>query len=388
MKILYLMYRFPYPLDKGDKLRAFNFIKQLSKDHEIYLVSIIDEIIQPQWQEIVSKFAKKIFLVKQSRIKLIKNIFLNLLNGKPLQNAFVFDKSLKKQVDKIIKETNCDIAISLMVRPAEYLLEQKIKKVLDYQDALSIGFTRRSQRNSFPKSLFYKEEAKRLRKYENFLFDKFDAKLIITEEDKKCIDHKDKASIYVIPNGIDTSYFSPENDVEKDIDILFVGNMQYEPNILCVKYIASEIFPKIKLSKPDAKFMIAGAEPTKEVQALANESIIITGRLDDIREAYKRGKIFLAPMQTGTGLQNKLLEAMAMKIPVVTSELCNKALYAKENDEILIGRSTEQYVEHFMSLLRDKSFYDKIRINGFNFVLQNFSWEENIKKLKDLLENI
>ena len=388
MKILYLMYRFPYPLDKGDKLRAFNFIKQLSKNHEIYLVSIIDEIIEPQWLEILKKYTTKIYLVKQSKIKLIKNLLVNLFNGKPLQNAFVYDKALKNQIKTIIEETECDIAICLMVRPAEYLIGTKIKKILDYQDALSIGFERRSKKSSFPRSLFYKMEAERLKKFERFLFDKFDLKLIITDEDKKHINHQDKYKIVVIQNGIDTSYFTPELDTKRDIDILFVGNMQYEPNILCVKYIVNEILPRIKLHKSNIKLMIAGAEPTKEVQSLADEDVIITGKLDDIRQAYNRGKIFLAPMQTGTGLQNKLLEAMAMKLPVVTSELCNKALLAKENEQILIGRSPSEYAEHCIELLNDSFLYEKISNNGYNFVINNFSWEHNIKKLNELIDNI
>ncbi|HOQ48298.1 MAG TPA: glycosyltransferase [Candidatus Kapabacteria bacterium] len=386
MKLLYLMYRFPYPLDKGDKLRAFNFIRELSKYYEIDLISIIDEKVYETAKKIVKKYVKTIYEIHFSKLKLIKNLLLNLFNGKPFQNAFVYDKSIKKQIEKIIGNGKYDYAICLMVRPADYFKGIQIRKMLDYQDALSVGFERRSRKSNLLGRFFYQTEAKRLRKYEQDIFDEFDDKIIITEEDRKYINRDDKEKIVVVPNGIDLDYFLPNNNVERTIDLLFVGNMQYEPNVLCVKYIVQEILPIIQKSKPDVTFMIAGADPKNEVLELKRENIIITGRLDDIRDAYSQGKVFLAPMQTGTGLQNKLLEAMAMRLPVVTSELCNKAINAKENYEILIGRNTEEYAQHCLNLLNNRSLRDAITENALNFVKKNYSWERNVSIIKELIE--
>lgn len=387
-KILYLMYRFPYPLDKGDKLRAFNFIKELSKNYELQLISIIDEDIDPSWINIVKKYVAKIHLINFSKKKLFKNIVLNLFNGKPFQNAFVYDKKIQKEIQKIIDNEKFDYAICLMVRASEYLDKINVRKILDYQDTLSIGFKRRAEKSKFIKKLFYMIEAKRLENFEKKIFDKYNIKLIITEEDRKYINHKDKEQIIVVPNGIDLEYFSAKTAEKRDFDLLFVGNMQYEPNILCVKYIVSQIFPLILKHRPNAKLMIAGADPTDEIKRLQNDNVVITGRLDDIREAYLRGKVFLAPLNTGTGLQNKLLEAMAMQVPVVTSELCNKALNAKENYEILIGRTPKEYANHCLNLLNNEEIYYKIQANAYSFVKSNFSWEKNVQILKNFIDKL
>jgi len=380
------MYRFPFPLDKGDKLRAFNFIRELSKYYEIDLLSIVDEKVDDLSKEIVKKYVKKIYEIKFSRLKIIKNLFLNLFNGKPFQNAFVYDKSIKKQVENIIENGGYDYAICLMIRPADYLKGIRIRKMLDYQDALSIGFERRSKKSNFWGRFFYQTEANRLRKYEQKIFDEYDDKIIITAEDRQYINRDDKEKIVVVPNGIDLAFFLPKNNVEKKIDLLFVGNMQYEPNVLCVKYIVQKILPIIQKSKSDVTLMIAGADPKNEVLELQRENVIITGRLNDIREAYSQGKVFLAPMQTGTGLQNKLLEAMAMRLPVVSSELCNKAINAKENIEILIGRKPEEYAQHCINLLNNSLLRDTISENALNFVKTNYSWGKNVSILKDLID--
>ncbi|MEJ5244944.1 MAG: glycosyltransferase [Bacteroidota bacterium] len=387
MKLLYLMYRFPYPLDKGDKLRAFHFIKHLSKYHEIDLLSIIDEKIDDESRDILKMYVNNIFEIKFSKLKLVKNLLLNLFNGKPFQNAFVYDKSIKKQVERIIKSEKYDYAICLMIRPADYLKGIKIRKMLDYQDALSIGFERRSKKNKLFGRFFYQKEANRLRNYEVEIFDEFEDKIIITEEDRKYINRDDREKIVVVPNGIDLDFFMPLKNFERKFDLLFVGNMQYEPNVLCVKYIVNEILPIIQKAKPDTTIMIAGADPKNEVLALKRKNVIITGRLDDIREAYSQGKVFLAPMQTGTGLQNKLLEAMAMRLPVVTSELCNKAIQAKDNVEILIGRNPEEYAQHCINLLNNSTFSNTISENAYNFVKTNYSWEKNVRILNSIIDN-
>ncbi len=384
MKILYIMYRFPYPLDKGDKLRAYNQIRYLSKANDIYLCSVIDEPLLDAHYAEIEPFTKKIFKFKIKKSTFYKNLLLNFISGRPLQNAYSFDKGIKKEIEQIIKREAIDAAICLMVRPAEYLTDASIPKLLDYQDAISIGFKRRSKEGSLLKRMLYSSEARRLAKFEQMIFDKYDYKAIITAEDRKYINHRRRDEIYIIGNGIDTEYFQ-SSDAEKTHELLFVGNMQYEPNVLSMRYLVSEILPIIRLSLPQVKLMIAGADPVDEIKALQSENITVTGRLADIRDAYNQGTIFIAPMQTGTGLQNKLLEAMAMRVAVVTSELCNKALMASEGQHLLIGRTPEEYAAHCVELLKNKDVRDRISDAAYKFVKENFGWDSINSQIDKIL---
>lgn len=379
------MYRFPYPLDKGDKLRAYNQIKYLSKSNDIYLCSIIDEPLMEEHYKAVEPFTEKIFKFEISKIDFYKNLFKNLLSGRPLQNAYSFDSKIKSKIEEIAITEKIDAAICLMVRPSEYLIDLNIPKLLDYQDALSIGFKRRSYDGSILKQWLYKSEAKRLERFETMIFDKFVHKAIITDEDRKYINHPRKDEIHIIGNGIDLDYFHSDYS-EKKYDLLFVGNMQYEPNVLSMRYLVNEILPIIRKSLPEVRLMIAGADPVDEIKQYASEYITVTGRLEDIRTAYNQGKIFIAPMKTGTGLQNKLLEAMAMELPVVTSDLCNKALKASEGEHLLIGRSSEEYALHCVNLIESAESRNLMSKAAYNFVAENFSWDAINSKIESILQ--
>ena len=157
--------------------------------------------------------------------------------------------------------------------------------------------------------------------------------------------------------------------------------MQYQPNVKSAIYIVTHILPLVKEKIPGVLLLISGTSPTKEVQELASDAVTVSGWMDDIRDAYNQAIIFIAPMQIGTGLQNKLLEAMAMEMPCVTSKLANNALNAKTNDEILIGNSKEEYAELIIKLINDSSKREALGKNGQTYVRNNFNWETSTKKL-------
>jgi glycosyltransferase involved in cell wall biosynthesis len=160
--------------------------------------------------------------------------------------------------------------------------------------------------------------------------------------------------------------------------------MGYPPNIDAARFIAQEIFPLVLNQFPAANLLIAGATPNAKVMALQSKNITVTGWLPDIRGSYASSRIFVAPMRIGTGLQNKLLEAMAMELPCISSTLANQALGAKENVEILIGNTAEEYANHIISLLQNESLALALAQKGRNFVRKTFSWENSASKLEKL----
>jgi sugar transferase (PEP-CTERM/EpsH1 system associated) len=384
MKIFILLPRIPFPLEKGDKLRAFNQIKYLSEYHEIHLCALNDAEIHPSAIEALKPYCKSINFFYLPPSDRIIGVFLSLFNGRPFQVGYFFNRRNYKKINQLINEIKPDRLYCQLVRVAEYIKHQKIKKTIDYQDVFSKGIERRIAHASFYMKLIFKMEYKRLVRYEAEVFDRFDNKVIISHPDKELIQHPQNNKIVVIPNGVDFEYYKPL-EREKEYDLLFTGNMGYAPNINSVIYLVTKILPEVYKKIPKIKVLIAGANPSLKVLSLKSENINVTGWVKDMRECYAKAKIFIAPMQIGTGLQNKLLEAMAMKLPCITSELANSALCAVNGTEIITGNDPEDYASQIISLLNDAEKAKKLGENGYQFVLKKYNWKTNNEVLNKLI---
>ena len=385
MKILVLLPRVPYPLEKGDKLRAYNHIRFLSKNNEIILCAINDTQIHPEAVKQLQPFCKSIHIFNISKPGIAVNLLKAFFRGIPFQTGYFYNSRIQQKINDIIAEEKPDHIFCQLVRVAEYLKGQPIPKTIDYQDVFSKGIERRIAKSPFYLRPVFKMEYRRLIRYEHEVFEIFDNKTIISRPDRDLIPHPQKEQIHIIPNGVDTDFFKPM-EREKDYELVFIGNMAYPPNVNAAEYLAREILPIVKKSKPQAKLLLAGATPDKRVLALQSGSVTVTGWMDDIRDGYARAKIFIAPMQIGTGLQNKLLEAMAMKIPSITSPLANSALRAKEGEEILVGNNPAEYAGHILKLLEDKTYARKIAEAGYRFVINNYDWESATAELERVMK--
>lgn len=387
MKLFVLLPRIPYPLEKGDKLRAFNHIKFLSKSNDIILCCLNDAKVNKQDAfQAVQPYVESVNFIDLSLFCRFVNLVKAYFSGKPLQVGYFYSKSAQKKINRIIEESSPEHLFCQLLRTAEYIKHKKYPKTLDYQDVFSKGVERRIRTSPWYLKPFLKLEYKRLLKYENNIFDYFNNKVIISKPDRDLIPHPEKEKIKVIINGVDTGFFHPM-DKAKKFDLVFTGNMAYPPNVNAVEFIAQKILPELKKKKPDIRILIAGATPDKKVREAASENISVSGWVDDIRDSYASAKIFIAPMQIGTGLQNKLLEAMSMKIPSITSELANKALEATPGKDILIAESPGEYAEQIIKLLEDKEFAEEIAQNGYDFVHRKYNWDAATAALDELMKN-
>jgi len=388
MKLFVLLSRFPYPLEKGDKLRAFHQIKELSKQHEIVLCALSDQKVAQSSIDKLQEYCKAIHIIRLPKWKIYWNLFWQLLfTDKSLQVVYFYNKSAQKKITKLIQEHQPDHIYCQLIRVTEYVKNIPIPKTLDYMDALARGMERRIALSPFYIKWFLTTETTRLKRYEHQIFDTFDNLTIISEQDKNLIVHIKNDAIQIIPNGVDYEMFKFQENCKKKYDLIFTGNMAYPPNIDSVIYLVNEVMPLVWKKYPPIKLVIAGAEPDKKVLQLASENVEITGWVKDITTYYAAAKIFVAPMQIGTGLQNKLLEAMAMQIPCVTSQLANNALGAEHQNSILIGNQPEEYCEHIISLLENKNIYNNIATTGYDFVKKNYTWEGTTEKLNELIIN-
>lgn len=389
MKIFVLLSRVPYPLEKGDKLRAFNQIKELAKSNTIILCALNPDTNLDKQKAFgeLKPYCHSINFLDLPMYARLWNMGLAFLGKIPIQAGYFYNKKAAKEVKTLINNHKPDHIYCQFIRTTEYVRTINIKKTLDYQDVLSHGLKRRLKNSSFFMKPFLKLEYSRLLSYENEMFEVFDNKTIISIPDRNLIPHDLKDEIHVIPNGVDYSFFKPILDKDKDVDVVFTGNMAYPPNVDAAEYLIKKIMPIVWQKFPEATALLAGASPVKKVLALQSNLVTVSGWMDDIRDSYSSAQIFIAPMRIGTGLQNKLLEAMSMKIPSITTPLANDALQAKSGKEILIGSNETELASHIIELLQNKKFQEEIAQNGYNFVHENHSWDNATEKLNRVINN-
>ena len=384
MKIFVLLPRIPYPLEKGDKLRAFNQIKQLAKHNEIVLCALNDDpkVSEQDAFHALQPYCQSINFIRITKLQILLGLIRAFFKGLPLQCGYFYNRKAARKIDALIAKHKPDMLFGQLLRVAEYIRFKNIPKAIDYQDIFSYGMKRRADIASFVTRPIYNMEYRRLCRYEAAIFDDFDVKSIISEPDRDLFPHDRRDEILIIPNGVDHDYFKPQ-EREKQYDLVFTGNMSYPPNVNAVDYLANNILPIVWKTLPEVKLYIAGATPDPKVKKAASERIIVSGWLDDIRDAYAQSRAFIAPMRIGTGLQNKLLEAMSMRLPAITSPLANASLGAKTNEEILVGSNAEEMAQHIITLLTEKDKAERLAQAGFDFTNRVYDWG----KATEILEN-
>ena len=384
MKIFVLLPRIPYPLEKGDKLRAFNQIKQLSKRNEIVLCALNDspKVDEQNAFRALQPYCQSINFIRISKLQILLGLVRAFLKGLPMQCGYFYNHRAAKRINSLIVKHKPDILYGQLLRTAEYIRHKDIPKAIDYQDIFSYGMKRRANIASFITRPVFNMEYRRLKRFEAITFDQFDVRSIISEPDRALFPHEKRDEILIIPNGVDHDFFKPQ-EREKKYDLVFTGNMSYPPNVNAVEYLANDIMPIVWKTLPETTLYIAGATPDPKVKKAASERIIVSGWLDDIRDAYAQSRVFIAPMRIGTGLQNKLLEAMSMRLPAITSPLANASLGAKPNDEILIGNNAEEMAQNIITLLTDKEKAERLAQAGYDFTNRVYDWGKATERLEE-----
>ncbi len=389
MKIFVLLPRIPFPLEKGDKLRAFNQIKQLAKHNEIVLCALNDnaKVSEQDAFRALQPYCQSINFIRINKLQIILGLVRAFFKGLPMQCGYFYNLKAAKKINALMAKHKPEMLYGQLLRTAEYIRHKDIPKAIDYQDIFSYGMKRRADIASFVTRPIYNMEYRRLARYEAAIFDNFNVRTIISEPDRKLFPHEKRDEILIIPNGVDHDFFKPMEH-EKKYDLVFTGNMSYPPNVNAVDYLANEILPIVWKSRHETTLYIAGATPDPKVKKAASDKIIVSGWLDDIRDAYAQSRVFIAPMRIGTGLQNKLLEAMSMRLPAITSPLANASLGAKPNEEILIGSNAQEMAQNIITLLTDTEKAEQIAQAGFDFTNRVYDWGKATERLEEAMKSI
>jgi len=391
MKLLVLLSRFPHPLDKGDRLRAFHLLRCLAaRGHEICLFCLSDEPVSAANEAVVRPLCRGgLAWHRLRRPGVARQMAWALATGRPLQVGYFYDPAAQRLLDKVLGEFQPDHVYCQLIRMAEYLRSHagSWPLTLDYMDAFSAGVARRAASAPAWQRPVLALEARRLAAYETEIYGWFQQHTVISAPDARLLAHVGPAPPTIVPNGIDLTYFQPRPAAPPTCELLFCGNMAYYPNVDAAGWLADEILPLVRAAHPGARLLIAGTTPAARVLALAQRpGITVSGWLPDLRVAYAGARVFVAPMRLGSGLQNKLLEAMAMGRPCVTTSLANNALGGASGRQLLVADSAAALAEAIGSLLSHEAAAARLAVAGRTFVAETYDWAAATSRLENLFK--
>lgn len=381
----------PYPPYRGDKLKIYNLAKRLSKSHELHLLTFAQSQEDLQYREELEKIFTQVHFVYLPKWRSALNCLTALWDTKPLQVLYFQSGAMKKKLKEVLAADSFDAIHVQHLRLSPYLKDRNdLPRILDMPDAFSMYWERRMKAQNNPLlKIFGSIECKRLLKYEQVM-KSYNLSLVCSLEDKEYLIAKHGIeNIALLPNGVDLDTFRVgSHDYSHNHTILFTGNMDYAPNVDAVGYFVNDILPIIKQRHPEVKFVIAGQRPVPKVQALASDNIIITGFVKDLAAVYNSASVVVAPLRFGAGTQNKVLEAMAMGVPVVCSNVGFKGLGINSGDGAIMQTDAVAFAETVIKLLDSADSRRDVGTKGVNVIQSSFGWDGIARQLEKYLEQV
>ena len=380
MEILVIASRLPYPVVSGGVKRLVNICERLRQDgNRLTLVTFVESKDQEQF--VLAGRLKHVFdevkFVRLNKIRMFCNLLSGLFSRLPLQVKLFNSLQMRSLIQELCRSGEYSLSICHMIRVSEYQkLVRADKKIIELTDSLSLSFHRKADQArgdgvlGVVKSLIYQLEANRLRVAETEAVRANDKAVVVSDIDRSYIaercDDQESQKLYTVPLGVSEDLFLPISaSFDRDC-IVFVGKMDYEPNERAVLHFAEQIFPSIRAIIPSVTFRVVGASPTAAVRRLAvdGSGIQVTGVVDTISDYVATAGCSVALMQSGAGMQTKILESLAMGVPVVTNELGYEGLEFEKNTELFVAQTDDQAVNMIVTLLTDVSVRRDMIVNG------------------------
>lgn len=391
MKLLFLANRTPYPPYRGDKLKIYNLARRLSKHHELHLLTFAQSKEDLSYKDELEKIFKKVHLVELPKMKSAVNCLSAVWSSTPIQVLYFRSAAMDRKLAEVLNADDFDAVHVQHIRMSPYLRDRSdLPRILDMPDAFSLYWQRRAQAITNPVlKLFNKIEHKRLLQYERIMHD-YNMSLVCSQEDLEYLKEKHGLkNIKLLPNGVDLDTFAAgDHDYSHNKTLLFTGNMDYAPNVDAVQYFVQDVLPLIKQQYPDVRFIIAGQRPVKKVQELASDNVQVTGFVENLAQVYNDASVVVAPLRFGAGTQNKVLEAMAMGVPVVCSNIGFKGLGIQSGEGAYMKTDATSFAETVNELLSDENKRKAVGQKGLQVIRDGFSWDAIAKQLEGYLKQI
>lgn len=387
--ILFLAHRIPFPPDRGDKIRSFNLLKHLAARQRVHVIAFADDSLDLKRKGGLAPYAANRSIIWRSKPRWVAGIQA-ILQRRPVSITAFANRPLREAVDAALARHSIDTIFVFSGQMAQYLPSRPRQRVImDFVDVDSAKFDSYAQSARGPGRWMMQREANLLAGYERSVAARVDASLFVSAAEAALFRERSGAdNVHVVENGIDTDFFDPSGPYKRiettGTLIVFTGQMDYRPNVEAVVWFAENVLPHVRLRHPNARFAIVGRQPTDAVKALAKDpGVMVTGEVADVRGWIAAAAVIVAPLRLARGIQNKVLEAMAMARPVVASAAAAEGI--EHGGTIHIGDSVGEMAEAVTALLDDPKGAALLGASARDQVQRRYSWESCLAPLDALL---
>jgi len=381
-RLVILTSRFPYPLTKGDRLRIFHQIRELSHHFELFVICINEGYPQQIDYDALRPYCSSVTVHLLSRRQRLCNIGVHLLSGSeiPMQVRYFYDRLIHAQIKEEIKYISPDYIHVHLIRMAPYVhgMPESIGISIDYMDSMVLNDLAGQYLKGGIRQIFRNKERRLVQAYELEIFQRYTKRFIISARDKANFPASLRHDLHILPNGVDTTYFHlNQNGVTATYDLVFCGNLSYRPNRQAVEALVSQILPSL----PQYTCLIAGAELPQALCESPLPHLTTLGYQEDIRSVYWSGRLMVVPILEGSGQQNKVLEAMASGTPCVITSFVNEAIGAEDGTEVMVVDDIRDFESCIKALLSQPEKMEDMRQRARTFVVERYSWHTNTQIL-------
>ena len=382
MRILFITGRFPYPLLRGDQLRAFHQLRILGQRHRVTVASFAARPPSPEERDAVAAHCERIFIVPLGPAAMGRNLARHALHGLPLQAALYDDPAMTRALRALGADGEYDVVHVQLSRMALHLSSCPARaRVVDLVDALSLGMERRAAREHPPLRWAASLESRRLRAHERRVVAEADEAVVTSAADRDALGAP--PNLTVVPNGVDTARFPFGRGPREPGRVVFTGNLGYFANADAVVWFADRVLPLLRRSLPAVRFEVVGARPPRALRRLARAgAFTLVGPVADVGERLRFAQAAVAPLQAGSGQSNKTLEALASGTPAVVSPLAAAGLEARHDEHLLVAGSAQDFAAAVARVLEDKALAERLAVAGRALVESAYTWERSVERLE------
>ena len=390
--VLYLVHRLPYPPNKGDKVRSYHLLKHLASLHQVYLGTFVDDPEDRAHVATVESMTADLHVVDLLPAAAKLKSLQGLASGAALSLPYYADRSMQRWVNRVIAQQKIDAIVVFSSAMAQYVQAQLGASdapvvLVDFVDVDSAKWGDYASKHRWPLSWLYRRESSKLLEFERRVARQADHSFFVTARESALFAElapECAARVSTISNGVDADYYAPDSarasPFTQDLvaPIVFTGAMDYWPNVDAAIWFANDVLPLIRLSKPQVRFVIVGRNPPEAVQSLASDGVSVTGTVPDVRPYLQYAGVVVAPLRVARGIQNKILEAMAMERPVVASTACVEAFDGATLQTLATAATASEFTQRVLALYDAPDSACRLGRQARANVLQCYSWAANM----------
>ncbi|MFN7725225.1 MAG: TIGR03087 family PEP-CTERM/XrtA system glycosyltransferase [Rubrivivax sp.] len=389
-RLLYLVHRLPYPPNKGDKVRSFHLLKHLAAQHEVHVGTFVDDPDDAQHLPALRAQCAGLMAVPlhPRRAKLLS--LQGLLTGQALSLHYYDDARLHQWVAQTLAQARFDAIVVFSSTMAQYAQRHPaVPMLIDFVDVDSAKWSDYAPQHRWPLSWLYAREGRKLLEYERAMALAARHSFFATDKEAALFHRlapESMARVQGMNNGVNAEFFSPNAGLPQPFEttetpLVFTGAMDYWPNIDAVQWFVAEVLPRVRQRWPGARLHIVGRSPAPAVRALASDAVVVTGTVPDVRPYLQHAAAVVAPLRLARGVQNKILEAMAMAKPVVAASTCVEALEVVPDQELLSATEPEDYLRQITAVLSSAERAEQVGVAARRRVLASYAWSAHLRHI-------